>query len=301
MLVTLHDITERKKQETALREARSRLEQRVDERTADLMATNIRLQAEIEERAKAEDALRQTQDQLVQAAKLASLGQMSASISHELNQPLAAIRTYADNARKLLGRDRTDDANWNLLQIGFLTDRMARISSQLKAFSRKASGTSESVSLSEAVRVTVEIAAAAVKKAGVRLTVSEIPADVKVWADRLQLEQVLLNLVTNGVQAAADSEHREVSIQVAAEGDRVKLLVADSGPGIASAHMNETFDPFFTTKEAGLGLGLSICQQLVESMNGSLSAANAADGGAVFILTLPVAGADNVVLAAEGA
>ncbi len=299
LLVTLHDITERKKQESELREARSRLEHRVAERTADLTASNIRLQAEIEERAKAEQALREAQDQLIQAAKLASLGQMSASISHELNQPLAAIRTYADNAGELIGRERPADARWNLTQIGVLTERVARISSQLKAFARKASGAPESVSLAEAVKATVDIASATAKKAGVALMVGDISPGLNVWADRVQLEQVMLNLVTNGIQAASGSRGREVRVIAEPRRNQVEIRVQDSGPGIDGNHLTEIFEPFFTTKETGLGLGLSICAHLVESMNGQLSVINSDNSGAVFTLVVPVSDDRDITIEQE--
>lgn len=289
LLVTLHDITTRKHTEDELREARDHLEARVRERTVDLTASNIRLQAEIEERARAENALREAQDQLVQAAKLASLGQMSASISHELNQPLAAIRTYADNARQLLDHAREEEARANLSQIAQLTERMARISGQLKAFARKTSGSLEPVEVADVVQAAVDLVTPQARKNRVAIIVEPLlEPTITVVADRVQLEQVLINLLTNAVQAAEGSTPAEVRITALRRDGEVIVEVEDTGEGIDEARLPAVFEPFFTTKRSGLGLGLSISQRLMEGMHGRLTGANRTEGGAVFSAILPL-------------
>jgi len=288
-IVTIHDISFLKKQETALRLAHDQLESRVDERTRDLMAINQRLVREIDEHRQTEEALRRTQDELIQAAKMAALGQMSTGISHELNQPLAAIRSYADNARALLDHDRIEDVRWNLAQISGLTERMAQISSQLKVFARKTSGRLVSVSFTAVMDTTVKILAPRTREAKAVIEVALPEEELYVLADMVQLEQVMVNLIGNALHAVESQAVRRVEVRACARGDEVRVTIRDTGPGIAPDHLQKVFDPFFTTKEKGrgLGLGLSISHRIVEGMKGSLSAGNDPDGGAIFTLSLP--------------
>ena len=265
------------------------LETRVEERTSDLSETNIRLTREIEEHHRTEAALRQTQDELIQAAKMAALGQMSTGISHELNQPLAAIRSYADNARALMDHDRMEDVRGNLYQISELTERMAQISAQFKAFARKTKGQLVSVSLTAAVENSLKILAPRIKEAQAGIKVHQEDDEFHVIADSVQLEQVLINLIGNALQAVEPRDERLVEIKEKGEADSVTIMVRDTGPGIAPEHLPRIFDPFFTTKEEGLGLGLglSISHRIVTGMNGKLTADNHPHGGAIFTLTLP--------------
>ncbi|WP_260293377.1 ATP-binding protein [Sedimenticola hydrogenitrophicus] len=267
------------------------LERRVRERTADLTAANTRLLQEIEEHRRTDETLRQTQDELIQAAKMAALGQMSSGINHELNQPLAAIRSYADNARALLTRDRQEEASWNLQQIAELTERMAKISSQLKVFSRKTSGQIVSVSLQAVIENALKIVGPQLKDTvtGLRRVLPE--EEIYVMSDMVQLEQVLVNLITNAVHAVEPQAERWIQISVSTKRGKAIIEILDNGPGIAKENLGRIFDPFFTTKseERGLGLGLSISYRIVEMMHGSLTAANREQGGAVFTLQLDLA------------
>jgi two-component system, NtrC family, C4-dicarboxylate transport sensor histidine kinase DctB len=266
----------------SLREARDRLEQRVEERTVDL-------RQEMAERRRMEQALSQTRDELIQAAKLAMLGQMSASISHEINQPLAAIRSYTDNARQYLMQDRCDDVAWNLDQIGELIDSMTQISSQLKLFARKTDGQRSPISLHNVIEASKRILLPQLRRTGTEVRVSPQVQDVEVMADPVRLEQVLVNLIGNAMNAMEQQSERWVAIGVETGLDRLRLTISDNGPGISEAHLKRIFDPFFTTRETGLGLGLSISQHIVESMGGTLTAGNGKQGGALFILELPLA------------
>ncbi|GAA5170287.1 MULTISPECIES: ATP-binding protein [Halomonadaceae] len=288
-LATVFDISERKAQEQALARARDQLEQRVAERTRDLLDSNRRLSAEIDERRRAETDLRQTQDELVQAAKLAVLGQMAAGINHELNQPLAAIRAYAENARAFIARGREDAADANLQQIVELTARMAEISAQLKQFSRKSGDSLAAVSVQAGFGYALRLYRARLLSAGVSI-VRDWPAD-EVWvhADPVRLEQVLVNLIGNALQAMTDTSDPRLELSIATVTGHVRIGVRDSGPGIAEAHLGRVFEPFFTTKPVGkgLGLGLSISARIVEDLGGRLEACNAAAGGALFTIDLP--------------
>ncbi|MET0029208.1 MAG: ATP-binding protein [Candidatus Thiodiazotropha sp.] len=264
-----------------LREARDRLEQRVQERTEDLFQ-------EIEERRRTEQALRQTRDELIQAAKLAMLGQLSASISHELNQPLAAIRSYTDNARRLLEQDRCLDVNWNLEQITELIESMTQISSQLKLFARKTDGSLSVVSLRQVIESSLRILRPQLRKTMTELRLDLDTLHDRVMADPVRLEQVLVNLIANAVNAMEEQTERWVSIATSQRKGHLQVAIQDNGPGIAQDHLKRIFDPFFTTRESGLGLGLSISQHIIESMGGTLTAHNSGDAGAVFVLVLPL-------------
>lgn len=262
-----------------MQEALDELERRVSKRTADLTKANLRLRQEVEEHER-------TRDELIQSAKLAALGQMSAGINHELNQPLAAMRTYADNALTYLTRENLQQVAWNLKQITELTGRMAQISGQLKVFSRKSSGQLIRVSLSASIQGARRIVRTRVEQADAQLFI-ELPAEeLFVTADSVQLEQVLVNLIGNACDVLRQRPLRRIDLSACQEDGWVRVRVHDSGPGIAKENLERIFDPFFTTSEGGLGLGLSISHTIVQRLGGSLTVGNAVEGGAVFTLTL---------------
>jgi two-component system C4-dicarboxylate transport sensor histidine kinase DctB len=254
----------------ALQVAHDQLEQRVEERTA---------------------ALRQAQDELIPAAKLAVIGQMSTGISHEINQPLAALRSYADNARLLLEQQRDEEVRSNLIQIAELTDRIAQISSQLKLFARKTSGERVAVSMHSAVDAALSILRPQLKKTATTLRIDLPEGCDQVLADPVQLEQILVNLLSNALNAMEAQPQRWVEINGCRNEGFLLLAIHDNGPGIAATNLARIFDPFFTTREAGLGLGLSISHRIAESMCGRLEAANHPQGGALFTLSLRLASA----------
>ncbi len=290
-IATIHDISYQKMQEEDLRQAHALLETRVKERTKDLTEANARLIQEIDERQRAEEALVQARDELIQATKLAALGEMSTGISHELNQPLAAIRAYADNARALIDHGRNEDAQGNLTQISDLTERMAQISAQLKIFARKGSSQAVSISLNAAINNSLRILKPRIKEDNTSIRLYPTAQEIFVLANSVQLEQVLVNLIGNALHAVEDNESRHIDISAETRDSEVIFKIWDNGPGIEDEHLLMIFDPFFTTKKEGrgLGLGLSISYRLVEGMNGKLKAENHPDGGAVFTLCLPVA------------
>ena len=272
-------------------EARDRLEARVVERTAELAAVNERLAAEVAERTAAEASLRQAQAGLIQASKLAALGQMSAALSHEMNQPLAAVRTFGENALVLIDRDRTADARGNVEKILALVERIGAIARGLRSFARAPGQKLQAVDLAETVAAAVEIAGPRLRTAGARLEVALDPGLPRVVAGPVRLQQVLVNLMTNAADAVEGLPDRAIRLTATAKPGTVTVLLADSGPGIAPGLIDRIFDPFFSTKEVGkgLGLGLSISYNIVKDFGGDLSASNGDGGGAVFRLTLPAA------------
>lgn len=270
------------------RTAREELEHRVEERTADLASVNSQLELEVAERRATEVQLRQTQADLIQAGKLAALGQMSAALSHEFNQPLAAVKTYADNAAILIDRKRTAEARDNVARILALTDRMASISRHLRNFARKPNERLGPVELDEVVRDTLEIVAWRLKAADadVRIDLGKEPLIVRAGSVRLQ--QVLVNILSNAADAVEGLENRTIELTARQADACIEIIVRDHGPGVPEAISSRIFDPFFSTKGVGkgLGLGLSISYNIIKDFGGNLSVQNHAGGGAVFRIQL---------------
>lgn len=264
------------------------LERKVAERTAELSRANLRLKAEIGERIAAEEELRRTQADLVQAGKLAALGQMSAALSHEFNQPLTAIRSYAENALAFLERGRHERAAGNIARISTLTQRMAQLSRRLSSFARKPGADAGPVPLAEVLDETLGLLGGRLERAGIAPEVSLPEGGVRVFGGSVRLQHVFMNLIGNAIDALAGRPDPRIAIRVATEGDSVSVEVEDNGPGIAEADLPRIFDPFFTTKEVGkgLGLGLSITYNIVRDFGGAIRAGNCPGRGARFTVTL---------------
>ena len=247
-------------------------------RTRELRDSNMRLEAEMEERERAETAARTLGDQLVQANKLATLGQIAASVAHEINQPLAAIRAYADNGAVMLDRQRPADARDNLVKIGGLTTRMARITSELKSFGRKASGKLEPVSARNAVEGSLMLLNHRIIAQGVAVETALPRGDILVMGELVRLEQVIVNLLQNALDALRDRPAPRIRVSLQVEHGHASLAVTDNGPGIDAAAMANLFTAFSTTKAEGLGLGLAICRDIVRDFGGEISADDAHPG-----------------------
>lgn len=270
-------------------QAKAELEAKVRIRTAELENANQRLHVEILERERTQETLKEAQNELVQAAKLAALGQMAAGIVHELNQPLAAIRAYTDNARIFLDQGRVESAQANLGEISALVERMAQISSQLKSFARKSIGRLEPVCLQTAVNEALHLLEARIR-AGAVTVLRDWPGEPSwVAADGVRLQQVLVNVFCNALDAIQNGPERRLEITMIAGREDWILNVHDTGPGILPERLPQIFSPFFTTKEEGqgLGLGLTISAAIMEEFGGSLDADNHPNGGAVFQIRLP--------------
>lgn len=261
-------------------EAKQKLEFQVMERTAEL-------QMEIDEREKTEVMLRQTQEELIQAAKLAVLGQMSASISHELNNPLAAIRSFAENGKRFLDKGQPDRTTDNLTRISALTDRMANISQQLKSFARKTS--SDEVVNAQVYPIIVssaELLKPQYRANQIQLSIHIDNEGVIGRVNLIQLEQVLINLMTNAMDELSASEEKKVNITVSEADEQILIHIDDSGKGLPAEGHKHLFEPFYTTKKNGLGLGLSISLQIMQTMGGNLSTGVTDLGGARFTISL---------------
>jgi two-component system C4-dicarboxylate transport sensor histidine kinase DctB len=266
------------------------LQRQVAERTHELSDSNASLQTEIEERRRTEARLRATQNELVQAGKLAALGQMSAAIAHEINQPLAAIRTFMASTKIFAQRGELGQVARNLDLITDLAERMASITGHLKTFARKSDpGHPEPVAVARAIERTLILLASQIRTAGVRLEQDIAPKNLQVTGQAVQLEQVILNLIGNALDAVADTDEPWIRIRARENGDTVAIAVADNGHGISPAEIDRIFDPFFTTKPLGkgLGLGLSISYGIVQDFGGQIHAVNRPEGGAELIVELP--------------
>ena len=256
--------------------AQADLENQVAERTADLRQAN--------------DELHRIQADLVQAGKLAALGRMSAALSHEINQPLAAVRNYADSAVLLIDRGDLSLARDNLGQILSLIDRMATIARHLRNVARKPDETLKTLSLAQAVSDSVQIADARLKASDVTVR-QDLPDTLPpVLGGPVRLQQVIVNLLSNAADAM-DGAGGHIDLKARSDGDKVILTVRDYGPGVAPAIVDRIFDPFFTTKTvgSGLGLGLSISYNILQDFGGDLRVANHPEGGAVFSVVMKAA------------
>ncbi|GAC1035879.1 sensor histidine kinase [Pseudomonas sp. No.117] len=246
-----------------------------------------RSRLELEQLVEARTAeLRTAQDGLVQAAKLAALGQMSAALVHELNQPLTAQRMHLASLRLLLDHGRLDEARAALERLDGLLTRMSGLTAHLKTYARKTpAGLRERVDLAQVVEQALELLDARRTELAV-----DLPRPAWVLGDPIRLEQVLVNLLRNALDAVAERPTPRVWVSLRREKATWQLEVADNGGGIAEEHLAQVFDPFFTTKPVGegLGLGLAVSSAIVQAQGGSLEADNGAEG-AVFRLRLPAA------------
>lgn len=253
----------------------------------ELRALNARLQREIAEREKVQKNLAVAEQSLAQSSKLAALGEMSAAVSHELNQPLAAMKTYLAGARLLLRRNRPDEALTAFHRIDDLIERMGAITRQLKGFARKGQETFSPVDMGEALASSLSMMEPQLKSRRVKITRLLPDTPVKVMGDRMRIEQVLVNLLRNALDATKSVDDPQVEIILAA-GETATLSVRDNGDGIED--LDALFEPFYTTKAPGdgVGLGLAISSGIVSELGGRLTARNGEDGGAVFEMQLPV-------------
>lgn len=283
----------------AREDARARLEARVRERTAELDEANTLLREQIEERVRAEARLRRTQAELVQAGKLAGLGQMSAALSHEFNQPLAAVKAYAENAATFLDRGREGEARENIRLISAMTDRMAAISKHLRNFARRPQDKTGPVPIRAVVDDALALMAPRLAAAKAVLTNTLPDDDLWVIGGRVRLQQVIVNLISNALDAMEGVARPMITLSLAVTDGRVKLMVRDIGPGLSDEALVQAFDPFFTTKAPGqgLGLGLSISYNIVRDFNGRLTATNHPEGGALFTVELDLSAAPDKIAA----
>ena len=282
-------IASRLRAREALQRAHDELELRIAERTAELNATNQALLHEIGERKHAEQVLRASQDELLHASKLALIGQMSAGITHEISQPLTALRSLSFNTQLLLKRGDMARVEKNLQSVTDLTERIGRLTEQLKSFSRKAPLLLAPFDVTKAVDNTLQLLDNRIRTEHARVQLDLAPS-VHVLCDRNRLEQVLINLCANALDAMQNSAEKNLKIRLWRANGRAFIQVSDSGAGIAPELLGRLFEPFFSTKlpGQGLGLGLAISADIVREFGGTLRAFNI-PGGAAFELDLTLA------------
>jgi two-component system C4-dicarboxylate transport sensor histidine kinase DctB len=257
--------------------------------SAELRALNARLQRAIAEREKVKKDLEVAELTLAQSSKLAALGEMSAAVSHELNQPLAAMKTYLAGARLLLQRRRPEEALSSFQRIDDLIERMGAITRQLKSYARKGGEAFEEVDLRACVSSALAMMEPQLKARVVKISRGLPRQPVLVMADRIRLEQVIINLLRNALDATKDTRDPQIDILLSA-GETATLTVGDNGHGITD--LENLFEPFYTTKKPGegVGLGLAISSGIVTDLGGRLTARNSDSGGAVFEMQLPILG-----------
>jgi two-component system C4-dicarboxylate transport sensor histidine kinase DctB len=267
-------------------ESRRLLEREVERRTAELVTANERLQVESRERELAATRLREAREELAQANRLGSIGQITAGVAHEINQPIAAIRTFAENALRLIERNNAEKVRTNLHNIVQLTSRIGAITVELRRFARRGTPAIAAVQIQSAIRGALLLLGDRLRVMGVDLRLAlGADADVRVVADRVRLEQILINLIQNALDAMKDTTDPAIEIAARVEERKVEIVVTDNGPGIPPEVVDKLFTPFVTSKHDGLGLGLGIARDIVREFGGELALASSA-AGATFVVTL---------------
>jgi C4-dicarboxylate-specific signal transduction histidine kinase len=279
--------------EGQLRQAHEELEQRVRQRTEELAEANHRLRLEMDERRRAEEQVHQHQAELAHVARLSTVGEMVAELTHELNQPLSAISSYAQACQRLLSSDGPDDRKEllaSLHQVGEQADRAAGIIRRLRRFVTKAKPVQIVVGVNALLRDVAELTGIDARMAQAKVCFELTDPLPPVLGDRIQIEQVVVNLMRNAFEAmrACPPEFRRLTIRTALDGaDRIVVDVCDGGSGVPADVIERVFDRFFTTKPNGMGMGLSISRSIIEHHGGTLWVTPNADRGSTFHFTLP--------------
>lgn len=290
------DITERVRAEEALREARDLLEVRVAERTMELATALEDLRVEMAERRRAEVQVSQQQAELAHLQRLRTVESMAAEIAHEINQPLGAIANFASGLARRLRAEAPDleVLSGVATEVAEQAVRAAEVVRRVRHFVRKEGSHRASCDITEVVDAAVQLMEAHAHALGVALHVAVEPGLPSIHVDRIQIVQVLVNLISNaldaieGVEPPADQRHAILVEAARRDDDRIELRVHDTGIGLGSENAPQMFEPFFTTKADGLGMGLAISRTIVEAHGGTLDAATGRGRGAVFVFTLPV-------------
>ena len=268
------------------RRTRMELEERVKDRTRDLSLARDRLQAEISDHRRTETMLQGVQQDLVHANRLAIMGQVAAGVAHEINQPVATIRAYADNAKTFIERQRLSDAIENLSEIAALTDRIGTITGDLKALARKGRSPSEPTSLSKVISGALVLLRSRFSGRMDQLDVALPPSELRVIGHSIRLEQVFINLFQNALEAVDTKENDgRIEVRTFVENDKVIVTVSDNGSGMPQHIRDNLFSPFNTSKEKGLGLGLVIVKEIVTDYGGAISA-ESSSAGTIFRIEL---------------
>ena len=263
-----------------------RRQYRLETESRELRMLNARLEKEIRERRRTEKDLERTRLNLARSEKLAALGELSASVSHELNQPLSAVRTYVASSRALLDRNNREGALAKIDEIDELAVRMANIIGQLRAHARETTNRLVDIDFRRAIDSSLAMTSGEIDQSDVQVVKSAPEAPVMVAGDLVLLDQVIVNLIRNALDAMDDRDDKQLELRLGVEGKAATLSVTDNGTGFENPE--KLFLPFYTTKSHGLGLGLAISSGIAKDLGGRLSAENAPQGGAVFHFRLPV-------------
>jgi len=271
----------------AIKNAYNHLEILVAERNRELQTKNLELENEIAERLGFEERERNLQKELIRTEKLAVIGQLSAGLAHEINQPLAAIRAYSENTLIFLQRGNTQAVGDNLVRIAALIDRIGVLTGQLRSFARPSDETISQVGLSHCIDNVMMLLRHRLEKKQI-VTHKDFPPDeIYAQCNGLRLEQVLVNLLANAIDVLDSNQHPAISLRLFRYHSEAIIEVSDNGPGLSAEVIDHIFEPFFTTKTTtGLGLGLAISADIIKSFHGNLSADNLASGGARFTIRL---------------
>lgn len=282
-------IQERLRARGALQEAYEHLKRQFQERNRQLQVANEDLRREVAERVQAAKRLQSFQDELIRTENLAVIGQLSAGLAHEINQPLAALSTLSENAVRFLELKDTGTVRYNLERICDLVRRMGVLTGQLRSFARRTDGETAPIDITGSVESAIALLGHRIKKENVRIHVDRPAQPVQALGDTVRLEQVLVNLISNAMDALHGNGEPTIDISTRVEGEWVAIEVVDNGHGLSSEVQERLFEPFFTTKKtSGLGLGLAISQDIIRRFGGELTATNGTNGGALFRLTLRV-------------
>ncbi|MGU3401525.1 ATP-binding protein [Brucellaceae bacterium D45D] len=288
-LATVLGLLLRRRQKLAARIARARhtrmqLEERVKERTRDLSLAHDRLQAEISDHRRTETMLQGVQQDLVHANRLAIMGQVAAGVAHEINQPVATIRAYADNAKTFLARKRLGDAVENLDEIAALTDRIGTITGDLKALARKGRTPAGPTALSRVISGALVLLRSRFAGRMDQLDIKLPPPELNVVGHSIRLEQVMINLFQNALEAVEQhGDQGRIEVRVKEKTETVLITIADNGPGMPQTIRDNLFSPFNTSKEKGLGLGLVIVKEIITDYGGTISVDSSADGTIFYV------------------
>ena len=289
----VRDITDQRRAETALKESNERLEERVSVRTEELVRLSEQLEAEAAKRVRAQEEASRNHAQLAHVSRVRSMGELAASISHELNQPLAAILTNAQAALRLMEREKPDLKEIREILEDITADdkRAGQVIRQLRALLQKDPVAQETVRLDELVSGVLPLIRSDALGANVRINVKSAPNLPSVEADPVQVQQVVMNLLMNAIDAIRrlESKGGDIEVEISHAGkDGVLVTVGDNGPGIPAKEISEVFKPFVTTKRGGMGMGLTICKSILDAHGGTISVENSVPRGCRFSFVLPL-------------
>jgi PAS domain S-box-containing protein len=294
----VRDITEQRRAEAGLKESNDRLEERVKARTEELVRLGEEFKAEATERIRAQEEAGRRRAELAHLARVRSTGELAASISHELNQPLAAVLTNAQAALRLLEKKKPDLEELHEILVDIVADdkRAGQVIRRLRTLFQKGPIAQETVQLEELVAGVVPLVRGGTQGANARINVKSAPNLPPVEVDPVQIQQVVMNLLANSIDAIqrldsdrGDSDGGDIDVEISRAGENgVLVTVRDNGPGLPAEEIGDVFKPFVTTKPGGMGMGLAICKSILDAHGGTISVENNVSGGCCFSFTLPL-------------